>query len=73
MSPYSSTIEQGMKNYFESLSEKDCRRYAGVEALKLGRGGVSYIANLFGIARKTVRKGMKEVSNLAKAEKKTDV
>ncbi len=72
MSPYSSTIEQGMKEYFESLSEKDRRRYAGVEALKFERGGVSYIASLFGIARKTVRKGMKEVNNLAKAEKKTD-
>ena len=72
MSPYHSTIEQGMKDYFESLSEKDGRRYAGVEALKLGRGGVSYIANLFGIARKTVRKGMAEVSTLTKTEKKTD-
>ena len=40
MFPYNSIIEQGMKDYCQTLSERDKRRYAGVEALKLGRGGV---------------------------------
>ena len=72
MSPYDAKIEQGMKNYFESLSEKDKRRYAGVEALKLERGGVAYIAQLFDIDRKTVRKGVKEVRGLSASEKKAN-
>jgi hypothetical protein len=69
MFPYEPTIEQSMKDYFETLSEKDKRRYAGVEALKLGRGGTTYIAKLLGIRRKTVRKGMKEVLKLSTQEK----
>jgi hypothetical protein len=69
MFPYEPMIEQSMKDYFESLSEKDRRRYAGVEALKLGRGGITYIANLLGIRRKTVHKGMKEVLKLSAQEK----
>ena len=69
MSPYSQPIEQAMKDYFETLSEKDRRRYAGIEALKLGHGGVGYIAELFDISRKTVRKGWKEVSKMSAAEK----
>lgn len=70
MFPYRATIEQGMKDYFETLSEKDSRRYAGVEALKLGYGGMSYMANLLGLSRKTVRKGMKEVLTLSATEKR---
>ena len=70
MFPYEPTIEQSMKDYFETLSEKDRRRYAGVEALKLGRGGITYIAKLLGIRRKTVLKGMKEVLNLSAPEKR---
>lgn len=66
---YEPTIEQSMKDYYETLSEKDRRRYAGVEALKLGRGGTTYIANLLGVRRKTVRKGMKEVLKLSAQEK----
>jgi hypothetical protein len=69
MFPYEPTIEQSMKDYCETLSEKDKRRYAGVEALKLGRGGTTYIAKLLGIRRKTVRKGMKEVLELSTQEK----
>jgi hypothetical protein len=64
-------IEQSMKDYFESLSEKDRRRYAGVEALKLARGGITYIAELLAIRRKTVQKGMKEVLNLSDQEKQS--
>ena len=39
--PYSSEIEQRMQQLYQSLSEKDRRRYAAVEALKLGWGGKS--------------------------------
>ena len=69
MFPYKAIVEQGMKDYYETLSEKDKRRYAGVEALKLGRGGVAYIAKLLGTNRKTVRKGKKEVLRLSTLQK----
>jgi hypothetical protein len=67
--PYNETVEKAMQDYFETLSEKDRRRYAGVEALKLGHGGVGYIAALFGTSRTTVRKGQKEISEMPAAEK----
>ena len=69
MFPYSKPIEQAMKDYFDTLTEKDKRRYAGVEAMKLGHGGIKYVAELFGIRRQTVRKGTKEVTNMSAAEK----
>ena len=68
MQAYSPEIEQTMKEFYESLSEKERRRYAGLEALKLGKGGRNYIASLFGCSRKTVSKGACEVSNLPKRE-----
>jgi hypothetical protein len=68
MFPYDEPIERAMKDYFATLSEKDRRRYAGVEALKLGHGGIKYVADLFGIRRQTVRRGMKEVGNMSPAE-----
>lgn len=67
--PYNQTVEKAMQDCFETLSEKDRRRYAGVEALKLGHGGARYIAELFGISRTTVRKGQKEISEMPAAEK----
>lgn len=35
--PYPAEIEQRMRQYYHSLSEKDRRRFAAVEAIKLGR------------------------------------
>jgi hypothetical protein len=37
---YTKEVEQLMKDFFNSLSEKDKRRYAAVEAQKLGRAGI---------------------------------
>lgn len=53
-----------MKNFYVSLSEKDKRCYAGIEALKLGHGGQKYIAKVLGCSRGTVKKGACEVSDL---------
>jgi hypothetical protein len=57
-----------MKAFYESLSEKDRRRYAAVEVEKLGHGGVEYIANLFGCDPKTVGHGSRDVAELPMAE-----
>ena len=57
-----------MKHFYESLSEKDRRRYAAVEAVKLGHGGVEYIAGLFGCDPKTVEHGHQDVADLPEDE-----
>ena len=68
MEPYPPEIEQSMKQFYDRLSEKDRRLYAGIEALKYGHGGRIYIARVVGCSRRTVSKGAKEVSQLPGAE-----
>jgi hypothetical protein len=68
MQPYALEIEVAMKNLYDSLNERDRRRYAGIEALKLGPGGREYIARVLGCSRRTVSKGAKEVSGLSGKE-----
>lgn len=58
---YSSTVEHHMQVLYDSLSEKDRRRYAAVEAEKLGHGGLRYIAELFGCDEATIRRGREDV------------
>ena len=57
MHPYDAAMEATMKRLYDSLNEKDRRRYAGIEALKLGPGGQQYIAGGLGCSRRTVSKG----------------
>ena len=61
MEKYDLKIESLMYTYYLSLSEKDQRHYAAVEAAKLGHGGVRYIADLFGCCRQTVASGLDEL------------
>ena len=61
---YEERVEVQMVNFYRSLSEKDRRRYAAVEAGKLGHGGVAYIAELFGCDPDTIRRGMADVEQL---------
>ena len=49
MDAYAPEIERVMKRLFDSLGEKDRRRYAAVEATKLGHGGIEYIAQSLGL------------------------
>jgi hypothetical protein len=58
---YSADIERKIKQLFDWLSEKDRRRYAAIEALKLGHGGVEYIAQLLQCDPKTIRQGMQDL------------
>lgn len=69
MQPYRPEIEQAMKKYFATLSEKDRRRYAAIEALKLGHGGQSYIAELLGCSEKTVNRGLVDLEELPEQPK----
>jgi hypothetical protein len=58
MEAYSADVEAKMQRFFGWLSEKDRRRYAAVEAAKLGHGGVEYIAHLLSCDPKTIRQGL---------------
>jgi len=53
-----------MQRLFAWLSEKDRRRYAAVEAVKLGHGGVEYVARLLACDPKTIRQGLADLRNL---------
>ena len=64
MKRYDPSTEQTMKRFYATLSEKDRRRYAGIEALKLGHGGISYISQLLECDRSTVAQGIEEVTGL---------
>ena len=75
MTPYSADVELAMITFCRSLREKDRRRYAAVEAAKLGPGGVPYIALvmlgiaagialLLGIDPKTIRQGEADLKDL---------
>ncbi len=68
MERYSPQVEETMRCFYASLNEKDRRRYAGLEALKYGRGGRAYIAEVLGCSRNTVSKGAREVSGLSNHE-----
>ena len=61
--PYSQAIEEQMQCYYQSLSEKDRRRYAAIEAVKLGHGGISYINRVLGCSRNSIRLGLAELSD----------
>ena len=53
-----------MQSFFQTLSEKDQRRYAALEAQRLGHGGISYIAELLGCSTKTISRGIDELDKL---------
>jgi len=61
MTSYEKSIEIKMQRLFATLSEKDRRRYAGIEAAKLGYGGIDYVSGLFNMDPKTVRRGLMEL------------
>jgi hypothetical protein len=67
MQSYSPTIEEQMRKFYQSLSEKDRRRYAAVEAEKVGHGGITYISKVLGCAHSTIATGIKELKALPAA------
>ena len=54
-----------MQRLYQSLSEKDRRRYAAVEASKLGWGGISYMSALLGCSYPSIRLGLRELDDKA--------
>lgn len=60
---YSEETEKQMKSFFDSLNEKDRRRYAAIEAMKLGHGGQKYISSVLGCHFQTIMAGIDELKN----------
>lgn len=58
---YSEAIEEQMRKFYGNLSEKEKRRYAALEAEKLGYGGQKYICGLLGCSPTTLRVGREEL------------
>ena len=61
---FDSAIETRMQNFFQTLSEKDQRRYAAVEAERLGHGGIEYISEILGCSTRTISRGIQELDEL---------
>jgi hypothetical protein len=56
-------IELMMRRLYGSLGEKDRRRYAAIEAAKLGHGGIEHVAAVLGCDPKTIRQGLAELQS----------
>jgi hypothetical protein len=67
---YSPEIEARMRNFYNSLSEKDRRRYAAIEVTKLGYGGAIYISHLLKCDDKTITRGQVELDTELSSETK---
>ena len=61
---YSIQVERHMKKFYDSLSEKDRRRYAAIEAEKLGHGAVEYMAAVLDCDPNTIRQGKADLEQL---------
>lgn len=56
--------EKRMRDFAQTLSEKDRRRFAAIEAVQRGYGGSVYIASVLGCSTKTIERGIKELDQL---------
>jgi hypothetical protein len=62
MDAYALEVERMMRRLFDSLKEGDRRRYAAIEAAKLGHGRIEYIAHVLGCDPKRIQWGMEELA-----------
>ena len=63
MSHYSPAIAIQMIRFYNTLNERDRRRYAAVEAVKLGHGGTAFISQLLNCDPKTISRGIAELES----------
>lgn len=61
---YEPALAQQLKAFYETLSEKDRRRFVAVEATRLGHGGLTYVAQMFDCSERTIERGMLELAEL---------
>ena len=56
-------IESKFQGLAEELSERARRRWAAVEAVALGRGGIAAVSAATGLAHSTIRRGIRELNS----------
>jgi len=56
-------IESKYRGLHDELSEFTRRRWAAVEAVSLGRGGISTVSAATGLAHSTIRRGIRELNS----------
>ena len=61
---YEPHVEQYMRGFWQTLSEKDGRRFAALEATRLEHGGIEYIAEVLGCSTRTIERGAEELGQL---------
>ncbi len=61
---YRPEIEERMRGFYQTLNEKDGRRFAALEAKRLGYGGVTYIAGVLGCTTRTIERAASELERL---------
>ena len=57
--------EQNMRDFHATLSEKDRRRFAAIEARQLGHGGIKYVSKVLCCSERTIERGIKELDQLS--------
>ena len=65
---YDASHEEFMRLYARSLPEDHRRRYAALEALKIGFGGIAYVARLLGMSRRTIYTGVRELQDMGEGD-----
>lgn len=60
---YDKEVERAMKVFYDSLTEKDRRRYAAIEVKKLGYGGAEYISRILNVDDKTISRGKADLDD----------
>ena len=61
---FDSKSEARMRVFYETLSEKDGRRFAVLQAKLLGYGGITYMARVLGCSAKTIDRAANELDGL---------
>jgi hypothetical protein len=61
---YGAAHEETMRMFSRTLDEDHRRRYAAIEALKIGFGGIAYVARVLGMSRRTLYTGIRELEQL---------
>ena len=62
---FDAATEKNVQDFFATLSEKDRRRFAALEAKQLGFGGVTYVAEVLNCSPRTIARGLAELDELA--------
>ncbi len=65
---YGAAHEETMRMFSRTLDEDHRRRYAAIEALKIGFGGIAYVTRVLGMSRRTLYTGIRELEQLREGD-----